>query len=484
MSLREKTINGLFWSFTDNFVNLGGQFLIGIILARLLTPREYGLIGMLSIFIAISQSFIDSGFSSALIRKKDCTQTDYSTVFYFSLAVSLFCYVLLYLFSSSISSFFQEPQLKLLIRVLGLGLILNSFGFIQSAILTKNINFKLQTKVSMLASVGSGIIAIILAYKGFGVWSLVALTLSRYTISSLFLWIWTKWKPLWLYSKQSFKELFAFGSKLLLSGLIDTTYRNIYNVVIGKYFSALELGYFSRADMFQSFPSQNLQGIIGRVSYPILSGIQDDKIQLKTNYKKLIRMTMLITFMLMFGMAVVAKPMVLTLIGEKWQPCVIYLQMLCFVGIFYPLGALNLNILKVEGRSDLFLNLEIIKKIIAIPVIITGILFGIKALIIGMLVHSIISYYINSFWSGKLIDYSIIEQIMDILPAFALALIVNTLVFLSGFIINFSDMFLLIFQIAFGGMLAVCICELFKFQDYLYAKDIVYEHLSKGKKKY
>ena len=481
MSLKQKTINGLFWSFTDNLVNLGGQFLVGIILARILSPQEFGLIGMLTIFIAISQSLIDSGFSNALIRKKECTQRDYSTVFFFNLAVSLFCYFLLFIFSGLISTFFHEPQLKFLIQVLGLGLILNSFGIIQLTILTKNINFKLQTKVSLVATLGSGIVAITMALKGFGVWSLVAQTLSRFALTSLFYWIWTKWKPLWIFSRKSFKELFSFGSKLLVSGLIDTTYRNIYYLLIGKYFSALELGYYTRADQFQSLPSSNLQTIIGRVSFPILSGIQDDKIQLKSNYKKLIRMTMLITFMLMFGLAVIAKPLVLTLIGEKWSPCVVYLQMLCFVGMLYPLHALNLNMLKVEGRSDLFLRLEIIKKIIAIPAIIIGILFGIKIMILGMIVNSLIAYYINSYWSGKFIGYATTDQIKDILPALTLAIFINSLVFLLGFIITTSFAVLLFFQIVFGAVISIGICELLKFQDYVYIKEIALEYLLKRK---
>ena len=481
MSLKQKTINGLFWSFTDNLVNLGGQFLVGIILARILSPQEFGLIGMLTIFIAISQSLIDSGFSNALIRKKECTQRDYSTVFFFNLAVSLFCYFLLFIFSGLISTFFHEPQLKFLIQVLGLGLILNSFGIIQLTILTKNINFKLQTKVSLVATLGSGIVAITMALKGFGVWSLVAQTLSRFALTSLFYWIWTKWKPLWIFSRKSFKELFSFGSKLLVSGLIDTTYRNIYYLLIGKYFSALELGYYTRADQFQALPSSNLQTIIGRVSFPILSGIQDDKIQLKSNYKKLIRMTMLITFMLMFGLAVIAKPLVLTLIGEKWSPCVVYLQMLCFVGMLYPLHALNLNMLKVEGRSDLFLRLEIIKKIIAIPAIIIGILFGIKIMILGMIVNSLIAYYINSYWSGKFIGYATTDQISDILPALTLAIFVNSLVFLLGFIITTSFAVLLFFQIVFGAVISIGICELLKFQDYVYIKEIALEYLLKRK---
>jgi len=362
VSLKEKTVKALFWSFTDNFINLGGQFIVGIILARILSPREFGLVGMLTIFIAISQTFIDSGFSNALIRKQNCNQNDYSTVFYFNLVVSVFCYSLLFIFSGSISSFFKEPQLEDLLRILGLGLILNAFGLIQRTILIKNINFKTQTKVSVVATVGSSIIAIVMAMNGYGVWSLIALTLSRYGLVSISLWIWARWKPALVFSKKSFNDLFYFGSKLLVSSLIETTYNNIYYLVIGRFFSAVDLGYYTRADQFQSLASGNLQSVIGRVSFPVLSKLQDDHDNLRLAFRKIIKNTMFVTFFLMMGMVAIARPLILSLLGSKWEPSIIYLQLLCFVGMFYPLHSINLNMLQVHGRSDLFLKIEILKK--------------------------------------------------------------------------------------------------------------------------
>ena len=480
LSIKEKTVNGLIWSFIDSFANFGIQFLIGVVLARILSPREFGLIGMLTIFIALSQTFIDSGFSTALIRKKNCTQTDYSTVFFFNLVISLLCYLLLYGFSGAISSFFDEPQLKFLVQVMGIGLILNSFGIIQRAILTKEINFKLQTKISLIASLGSGTIAIAMALKGFGVWSLVALTLCRYALTSVFLWVYTKWQPKLIFCIKSFKVLFGFGSKLLLSSLIDTAFQNIYYLVIGKYFSAVELGFYTRADQFKAMPSQNITTVIQRVSYPILSSMQDDLPQLKEYYRKLIRSTMFITFMLMLGMAAVAKSMIITLIGEKWLPSVVYLQLLCLVGMFYPLHAMNLNILNVQGRSDLFLRLEIIKKSLAVPTIVIGIFWGIKIMIIGMLVNTLIAYFLNSYWSGKMIGYSFTQQVKDILPSFVLAIFVNGIVFS----INFLDITapnLLVLQITIGTLSTFVICELIKFNDYIFIKNIVNQKLFRKK---
>lgn len=478
-TLKQKTITGTIWSFIDSFANQGIQFIAGIVLARILSPREFGLIGMLTIFIALSQSFIDSGFTNALIRKKNCTQTDYSTVFYFNFVVGIIFYFILFFSAGSISVFFNEPQLELLLQVLGIGLILNALGIIQRTILTKDINFKLQTRVSIAASTLSGIIAIAMAFNGFGVWSLVALTLSRFGFTSFFLWMWAKWKPSLTFSTRSFKDLFSFGSKLLISGLIDTVYRNIYYFIIGKYFSAVELGYFTRADQFQALPSQQLTGVFGRVSYPILSTIQNDVKKLRNAYKQIIKSTMLITFVFMLGMAAIAKPMILTLIGEQWLPSVIYLQMLCFVGMFYPLHALNLNMLKVLGRSDLFLRLEIIKTVLAVPVIIIGILYGIKIMILGMLINTIIAYYLNSFWSGKLIGYSSFEQVKDILPSFLLAFTVAAIVYIIGNIIELSNILILVTQIITGAALTVILAEIFKINSYLYLKEIVFNKLGK-----
>jgi len=479
MTLKQKTISGTIWSFIDSFANQGIQFIAGIILARILSPTEFGLIGMLAIFIALSQSFVDSGFTNALIRKQDCTQTDYSTVFYFNFVVGIIFYLILFFFARSISVFFNEPQLELLLQVLGLGLILNALGMIQRTILTKNINFKLQTRVSVVSSTLSGLIAISMAYNGFGVWSLVALTLSRFGFTSLFLWMWTKWRPSLIFNKESFKELFSFGNKLLISGLIDTAYRNIYYLIIGKYFSVVELGYYTRADQFQALPSQQLTGIFGRVSYPILSTIQDDVRKLRTAYKRIIKSTMLITFVLMLGMVAIAKPMIITLIGEQWLPSVIYLQLLCFVGMFYPLHALNLNMLQVQGRSDLFLRLEIIKKVLAVPVIIIGILYGIKIMILGMLINTIIAYYINSYWSGKSIGYSSFEQVKDIFPSFLLAFTVAVIVYILGDIIDLSNIWIMATQIIAGTVLTIILAEIFKLNSYLYVKEIVFNNLGK-----
>ncbi|WP_347841423.1 lipopolysaccharide biosynthesis protein [uncultured Draconibacterium sp.] len=478
MSLKQKTISGLTWSAIDQMANLGITFIVGIILARILTPREFGLIGMITIFIAVSNTFINSGFTQALIRKKDCSDTDYSTVFYFNLVISVCFFLLLYNTSAAISNFFDEPELKLILQVLGVLLIIDALGLIQKTILTKAINFKLQAKISLISSIASGIISIAMAYKGFGVWSLVAQRISRQLLRTMLLWIWNHWIPLLKFSRESFKELFGFGSKLLISGLIDTLYQQIYLLVIGKFFSAQELGHYTRADQFKNLPSQNLNGIISQVTYPVLSSIQDDVPRLKSNYTKLIRSTMFITFVLMIGLAAVAEPMVITLIGEKWRPSIILLQMLCFVGMFYPLQALNLNMLTVLGRSDLFLKLEIIKKGLAIPTIIIGIFWGIKIMIFGMFINTFIAYYLNSYWSGKMIGYSTKQQIKDILPSLFIALLMGSIVYLVGHFASFSSLWILLIQLFLGAIFILIVGELIKFKDYIFLKTIVTEKLS------
>lgn len=477
-NLKQKTLHGLLWSFIDSFAGQGIQFIVGIVLARILSPKEFGLIGMITIFIAISQSFVDSGFGSALIRKKDCTAEDYSTVFIFNLLVSILFYLLLFVTASYISAYFNEPQLKLLVQVLGFGLILNALGIVQRTILTKNIDFKAQARISVIASIGSGVLAIVMALHGYGVWSLVALTLSRFGLNSVFLWIWSKWKFSLKFSFKSFKELFGFGSKLLLSGLLDTAYRNVYYLIIGKYFSAATLGQYTRAEQFNALPSQNLLGIIGRVSYPVLAELQDDKEALKTGYKKIIRSTMFLTFLLMLCLSAVAVPLVIVLIGVKWLPAAEYLQMLCFIGMLYPLHALNLNMLQVQGRSDLFLKLEIIKKLLAIPTIVIGVLFGVKIMIAGMMVNSLIAYYLNSYWSGKFLDYAMKEQVKDIMPSFIFAFSISLCVFLLGLMLPFSSMFVLICQTLLAFTLVFGLGELMKIKDYIYLKAIVIEKLT------
>lgn len=477
-SLREKTISGMLWSFSDSLAGQGIQFVVGLILARILSPAEFGLIGMITVFLAVSQSFIDSGFGQALIRKTGAAESDFSTVFWFNIFAGVLFFLFFFFLAPGIARFYNEPQLQPLTRVLSLILIINSFGLVQRAILTRRIDFRLQTKITVISAVISGAVAVYMALSGYGVWSLVWKSLLGYLIQTILFWMLSGWHPRMIFSRDSFRDLFGFGSKLLISGLIDTAYRNIYPLIIGKFFTAQELGYYTRAEQFTKLPSQNISQIVQRVSYPALSMVQDDTVRLKSGYRQVISATMYISFLAMLGLAAVAKPLVLLLIGEKWLPSVPYLQLLCLGGMLYPLHAINLNMLKVRGRSDLFLKLEIIKKLFAIPVILAGIFISINAMLIGMVIHSFAAYFINSYYSGKLIEYPFREQIGDIYPSFFLALFVSIPVWGMTLILPFNNLIVLLLQFTAGIGAALLLSEIVCPAGYNEIKAIVKEKVT------
>ena len=471
-SLKNRTIHGIIWSSIEKFSVQGIQFVLQILMARILLPEDYGIIAMLAIFIAISQSFVDSGFSNALIRKTRIERIDYSTVFYFNLTVSILIYVLLYLAAPVISVFFKEPVLVEVIRIIGLVLIINALAIIPRTRFVRDVDFKTQTKVSLISSISSGVIGIGMALGGMGVWSLVGQQISRQFLNTLFLWVYSKWHPVWEFSTKSFKELFGFGSKLLLSGLLDTIYKNIYYIIIGRFYTSAQLGQYTRAEQFNTIFSSNLTTVVQRVSYPVLSSIQEEPERLREAYRKVIKITMLITFACMLGLAAVAKPLIIILIGEKWLPAVYFLQIICFSGMLYPLHAINLNILQVKGRSDLFLKLEIIKKIIAVGPIVIGIFCGIEYMLWGSVITSFIAYFLNSYYSASLIDYPTGTQIKDILPTFVVSLVVAFVMWgLSHW--NIPVYALLFIQISVGVFLALIIYEKLHLDEYLEIKQLV-----------
>lgn len=471
VSLKNKTVKGASWSFIDSIAGQGITFLVGLVLARLLTPEEYGLIGIIIIFIAVFNSIVDSGFSNALIRKNDAKYIDYNTVFISNLVLSVVLFGVLYISAPAISNFFNQPQLIPLLRVMGSIVIINAFAIIQRTILVKKVDFKTQTKVSLISSITSGVVGIGMAVGGLGVWSLVGQQISRQFLNSAFLWIYSRWYPKLQFSIQSFKELFTFGWKLLVSSLIDTVWREIYQVIIGKCYSPVALGQYTRAQQFASICSSNLTTVVQRVSFPVLSSVQDDKERLKNGYKRIIKVTMLVTFVLMLGLAAVAKPLVLSLIGEQWLPCVPFLQIICLQMMLYPLHSLNLNMLQVQGRSDLFLKLEIIKKIIAIGPLLLGIFVNIYWMLGGSVLTGFIAYYLNAYYSGPFLNYSIKEQVKDILPSFGVAVAMDVPVFAMSFI-PLNPYILLPLQIVAGAIIIVTICEVTRLPEYLELKGI------------
>lgn len=426
--LKQKTVKGLAWNSIQNFTNHGVEFLLMLFMARLLGPKEYGLIGLTTIFLAISSTFVNSGFSNALIRKKDCTNDDFSTVFIFNLFISVVCYSILFIIAPYVGDFYNEPVLCPILRVLGLMLITQAFCAVQNTILTKNIDFKKKTKITVSKNIISGLIGLLFAYLGFGVWALVIQSLTASILFSIMLWSKTEWYPNMHFSKKSFKELFGYGSKLLISSLINTTYGQIYPIVIGKFFSATTLGYFSRARHWGNLGSKNLTGILSNVTFPVLAKVQDDDKRLENIYRRMIRTSCFIVFPIMIGMSAVAYPLTLVAIGEKWKFSAYLLQIICFSMMWYPVHALNLNLLMVKGRSDLFLKLEIIKKILGICILCISVPLGIVAMCYFSIISSIISLIINTYYTGKLIHVGFFKQMRDIAPTLLLSMVMWVIV--------------------------------------------------------
>lgn len=449
-SLKKKTIQGFFWSATERFSAQGMQFVLGVIIARLLAPTDYGLIGMLAIFLAISQTFIDSGFSTALIQKKDRDEKDFATTFYFNIVVALFFYALLYFCAPLIANFYEQPLLTPLARVVGLSIVINAFGVVQLAKFTIKVDFKTQAKASVTSILISGLAGLYMAYTGYGVWALVVQSLTKSFFNVALLWLISKWIPKERFSKERFKELFSFGSKLLAAGLLDTTYRNIYLIVIGKIFPAQTLGYYTHAQQFKDFPSSNLTGILQRVTFPILSEMQDDDERLKESYRKIIKLSALIIFPLMMGLAALAEPLIRVLLTDKWIESAWMLQLLCFAGMWYPIHAINLNVINVKGRSDLFLKLEIIKKAMITIVLVVSIPLGIKAIILGQIITSYLALIINTYYTKQIINYGFLRQMKDLSVILCLSFVMGSIVFISISYIDTTEILKLVMGFGIG----------------------------------
>lgn len=405
----------MFWSVTERFGNQGIQFLIGLMLARLLMPEDYGLLGMLLVFISIAQVFVDGGFSAALIRRKDVGDQDYSTVFWFNLGVALVCYALIFIASPLIAGFYDEPMLAPLAKVVALNIVINAFGMIQKTLLTKKLDFKTQARINISSIIISGIIGIIAAWRGYGVWALVIQNISKNLMVNVGFWLQSSWRPGRVFSQTAFRELFGFGSKLLLSSLINAISENLYAIIIGKLYNAKSLGFYTRANQFQKLPVSSIYGAIGVVSYPVLAELKDEPAKLREAYRSMIRMVAWCLFPVMLILGAVAEPMVKIVLTDKWLPCVPLLQILCIVGAFYPLHAINLDILKVKGRSDLFLKLEIIKQFLNVVMIVICFRWGVYGLVWGSVALNVVCYYLNAFYSKKMIGYGIRDQLKDLL---------------------------------------------------------------------
>ena len=424
-SLRWKTVNGILWSSIERFSSAGINFITGLIIARLLSPHEYGLMAMLAIFIAISQSVIDSGFSNALIRKKDRTEKDFSTTFYFNVVVGLLMYAIIYVSAPVIATFYDSPQLIGIARIVGITLLLGSLSIVQQSILTIQIDFKTQTKISLCSVVLSGGVGIIMALMNYGVWALVYQTLSASFVRTSLLWIVAKWKPSEKFSKSSFQSLFGYGSKLLMAGILETVYRNLYSIIIGKFFQSNVLGIYSRGEQIASYPSSNITGVIQRVTFPILSEVQDERDRLLNIFKQTIRVTCFFVFSLMVYLIVIADPLVRLILTDKWIECVPIIQILCLSFMWYPVHILNLNVLQVKGRSDLFFRIELIKKVVGLIILFVSIPFGVISMCWGRVIYCFIELFINMHYTNVFLHITNLKQLSYVMPLYLYSLLLG-----------------------------------------------------------
>ncbi len=464
MGLKDKAVKGVFWTSLGNVVNFSVNFVVGIILARLLSPSDYGLIAMITVFFSISQSFISSGFGNALVRKKDATQADFSTAFLFNVSVSIVFFVILFFLAPFIADFYGRPILASLIRVESVCMVIGSINIVQNTQFTRRIDFKTTMKIGFTTNVVGSVVGISAAYYGLGVWAIVAMDIVRQLTSTVLLWKASPWRPKMLWERESFRYLWGYGSKLLASEMLNTIYNNIYPIVIGKFFSAASLGNYTRAQGFVTLPSSNITSVVQRVTFPVLSQIQDDDERLIAGYRQMLKMVTFVVFPLTIGMAAVAKPMVLLLLTDKWAECIPYLQILCFAAMWHPVHAINLNLLQVKGRSDLFLKLEIIKKVIMTLVMIGTIPLGVLAMCAGTVFTSYTSLLLNTYYTGKFVHYNIFSQLRDLFPSLCLSFLMGGMVFVLTLLVE-NSLIAFMASVVLGAVVYLLLAKVTKMEE-------------------
>lgn len=460
-SSKTKAVNGMLWTFLEKMSLQVCQFVIGIVLARLLMPEDYGVIGMLAIFMAIAQSLLDSGFNRALIQKKDRTNVDYSTIFYFNLVISVLLYFVFWITAPFIASFYETPILCEVTRYVSFSIILNALSLVQTAKLTIELNFRLQTIASVTSVVLSGVLGVVMAYSGYGVWALVAQSLCAAMIRTLILWLFSHWKPLLVFSTDSFKRLFSFGSKLLIGDFIHTIYTNLYTLVIGKAFNPADVGYYNRANGYAALPFTVFSQVVNKVMFPILSEKQNDNIALLNAYNKLFKVPMFFYVPLMFIISALSKPLICLMIGEKWNGCVPLLQILCIGFVFSPMSAINLNLLYVKGRSDISLKLDLFKKPIGIGILFASIPFGLWWMCFGKALYDFVAFSLNCYYTKKILDYGLIEQLRSIYSILFASFVAYIAIYLvCNILISYWMMLLLGFFIGlFSYLVCLALCR-------------------------
>lgn len=404
----------MLWSSVQRFGTMTISFVANIVLARLLTPEDFGIIGMIMVFIALSDTLVNGGFASALIQKKEPTDIDYSTVFYWNLGASLFFFLILYFSAPAIAAFYSMPKLSLILRVLGIQLFINAFNLIQHNQLVKQLNFKRLARINIIATIVGAVVGITMALLGYGVWSLVVKLLIISFAQALMLWLGSSWRPLWYFSWSSFRQLFSFGSMMLLSSLAETLVANLQKLIIGRVFSARDLGFYVQAKKLHSIPERSLPQIVSQVTFPVFSSIQDNPNRMLGAVKKSMKSLAFINFPLMTMLIVVAEPLINLLLTDRWSDSIPYFQILCFGGMMYSLNSNNVNIMKALGKSNYVFFAGLIKRSITILFILIGLQFGLTEMIIGYSASMYFWFFVNAYFSGKLINYGIVRQVSDL----------------------------------------------------------------------
>ena len=470
--INNQTVESVIWSAVERFSVQAIQFVLTIILARLISPAEFGLIAMLGIFMQVAQSFVDSGFSKALIQKRNRTEADFSTVFYFNCIISIVTYIALYIAASHIAQFYDEPILENICKWIGVNLIIQGVAVVQVAKLTIDLNFKTQAKSSLVAITISGILGVYLAYNGYGVWALVIQSLLNTFINTLLLFFFTKWKPTLEFSLLSLKSMFAFGSKLLISGLLHTIYTNLYSLVIGRKYNAIDVGYYNQSNQIARFPSISLMAIITRALYPIQCKNQDNNQLLQQSFLRYLRMSCFLVFTVMAGIASLSEPLVLFLLTDKWSAITPILNILCIGYMFTAITVLNNQILNVKGRSDLYLKVEIIKKIVGIAILIVTAPLGIMIISFGILLYNICDMLLVIYFSKNIIHIGYIKQAKAVIPITITILVAGFLTYI--YVNSVDNLYIQLFGgVALYLLSIIVFCKLFKVPDIIVICDII-----------
>lgn len=474
MNIKQSVFFNLIWRFAERFGAYLVQFVVSIILARILGPEAYGTIALITIFTTILQVFVDSGLGNALIQKKNADNLDFSTVFYTNIVFCVVLYLLFFLSAPLIANFYNDSSLIVLMRVLGLTIIISGIKNVQQAYVARKMIFKKFFFATLTGTIGAAILGIWMAKNGYGVWSLVAQQLFNLTVDSIILWITVKWRPIKAFSFQRLKSLFSYGWKLLVSSILETTYNNIRQLIIGKIYSKADLAFYNKGKQFPSLIVDNINSSIDSVLLPTMSNEQDNKEKVRDMTRRAIKTSVYIMAPLMLGLAFTSNNVVLVLLTDKWLACVPFLCIFCITNMFYPIHTANLNAIKAMGRSDLFLKLEIIKKIMGLALLFATMNISVMAMAYSLLVSSVLSQIINSWPNRKLLNYSYLEQLKDILPSIILSLIMGGLVYLVNFI-GLSSLLTLIIQIILGIIIYIGMSIIIKIDSFYYILDFIKE---------